>query len=481
MLGNKDIVDCFIKHKVDVNFKGEYDISPLTVACYFNNEDVISQLIEAGAEINVKDKNGILPLHIVKFFKNKNKNIISKLKKEKGEDNNSNESNNKDNDGNSTKYDGENKKSDNSQKGSVIMQNYTYDINHPNKILKPIIKFEELIEIANRSVCIIKIGNSSFGTGFFIEFQTEYGTLRGLMTNNHVLNSSRFKLKKRKNEIFKIYIKGKKDFCSISLNDMSFIFTEEVIDVTFIQLKDNKINKINPYFLKIDDSECYEKEEIMIIQYPVDDELAEKKKNYFKKFEKYNIQNLSITYGSIKSISGFNIIHDCSTYQASSGSPLINGSLKVVGIHKFNDPTENENYSTKLTVAKYAICTAYKRKYTNEIKDTINVVEELTQDKIDILKKYSLNQYKNNKNLFIYKRNKQKIPPLMLYRTNHAWYWTDEVIEGIDKIKLYEINIKWTIIIPHDEFKNFEENETFLIRKHKILIMWLRLSEFMFL
>lgn len=202
--------------------------------------------------------------------------------------------------------------------------------------------------------------------------------------------------------------------------------------------------------------------------------------NYFKKFENYNIQNLLITYGSIKSLSGFNIVHDCSTYQGSSGSPLINSSLKVVGIHKSSDPTKDANYSTKLTVAKYAICTAYKRKYLNEIKDTVNVVEELSQDKIEVLNKYSLIQYKNNKNLFIYKR-KKSISPLILYRTNYAWYWTDEIIEDIDEIKLYEKKIKWTIIIPHEKILNIKENEKCLEINHKILIMWLRLSEFMYL
>jgi len=143
-------------------------------------------------------------------------------------------------------------------------------------------KFKKLDEIANRSVCIIKVENYSFGTGFFIELQTEYGTLRGLMTNNQVLNSSQLNSDKKEGEVFKIYLEGKKkDYYTISLNDMDFIFTEEVIDVTFIQLKDGITKKINPYFLKIDDNECYEKEKIMIIQYPIDDELAENKNKLF--------------------------------------------------------------------------------------------------------------------------------------------------------------------------------------------------------
>ena len=124
--------------------------------------------------------------------------------------------------------------------------------------------------------------------------------------------------------------------------------------------------------------------------------------------------------------SDINYCHTCSTYFASSGSPLINSSLKVIGIHKSSG--DNENYATKISVAIYAIFTSYKRKYNNEIRDT--------------------------------------------------WYWTDDKnLKDCEKTKLK--NLKWKIIIPQE--KQIDMKNHSLMSIHRILINWLRLSQFMYL
>jgi len=148
--------------------------------------------------------------------------------------------------------------------------------------------------IANKSVCIIKFKNKentlSMGTGFFVELQYENEVLKGLMTNNHVLSKNQ--LKSKNDPIFEIYFDENKENFEINSNDMNFIFTEELIDITFIQFNDEIIKRINPFYLSIDNRKCVKMDQIMVIQYPVNKELLENIKNNKKGSNKnYNIKN----------------------------------------------------------------------------------------------------------------------------------------------------------------------------------------------
>ncbi|KAL6616880.1 hypothetical protein LY90DRAFT_212067 [Neocallimastix californiae] len=297
-----------------------------------------------------------------------------------------------------------------------------------------------------------------FGTGFFVKLQYNDIIIYGLMTNNHVINGE--------SQNFEIYFEERKENISIKSNDIKFIFTDEFIDVTFIELKNEVFNRITPYFLTADDRECVITDPIMVIQYPANEP---KDKNLQ---ENENIQKLSASIGIIKSISGCNIVHNCSTYFASSGSPLINNSLHVVGIHK--STSGNDNYSTRLSIAKNAIITTYERKRKNEINNTMGIVNELSPENYEELKNHNLVNRKDNK-VFILEGNKS-ILPIHFYRTNYAWFWTNETIPDYEMETLK--NLQWTIIIPHEKIN---KNEKGLSPIYKILIMWLRLSEFMYL
>jgi len=194
------------------------------------------------------------------------------------------------------------------------------------------------------------------------------------------------------------------------------------------------------------------------------------------------VQNLSISPGYIKYLSGINYSHKCSTYDASSGSPLFNNSLEVVGIHKSKSEDKNENYATRSTVAKYAICTAYLRRNKNEINNAIDVIEEISKEKMKDIKNHNLiilkdpkihNLKKLNNNIFKFIGN-DFIPSLLFYRTNHAWYWTDQITDNY-KMKTLK-SLKWEIIIPHEKLINTDMEPIY-----RNLIMWLRLLEFMYL
>jgi len=337
--------------------------------------------------------------------------------------------------------------------------------------------YKKLSAIAEQSICIIKIknekGDIELGTGFFVKLETEDENrpLQGLMTNNHVLNKNKLNL--NHGNIFEIYFKEKNENFIIGSDDMTFIFTEELIDITFIQFKKELSKNINPNYLKMYDKECINNDITTVIQYPV-----ENNKNDY-------VQNLKISLGIIEYLSGINYCHTCSTYYVSSGSPLVNNSLEVIGIHKSSSKDKNENYATKLTVAKYAICTAYLRRNKNEINNTINIIEELTEDRMEYIKNHNLiklkepqnrNLIKLNNNLFKFVGN-DYIPSLLFYRTNHEWYWTDQITENYEMKTLK--SLKWDIIIPHEEINNEKNKSLSLI--HRNLIMWLRLSEFMYL
>jgi len=332
-----------------------------------------------------------------------------------------------------------------------------------------------------QSVCIIKFKNKKgkieLGTGFFIklEIEDENGPLQGLMTNNHVLNRNQLNL--NRNNIFEIHFKEKNKSFIINSDDMTFIFTEKLIDITFIQFKKELNEKINPNYLKLYNKECINNDITTVIQYPVDSNLLINMNNK----DEY-IQNLSFSSEHIEYSSGISYCHKCSTYSASSGSPLVNNSLEVVGIHKSSLPNRNENYATKSTVANYVICTAYLRRNKNEISNTIDAIEEISEERMEDIKNHNLIKLKDLKNRHLIKLNNNIfkfngndfIPSILFYRTNHAWYWTDQIPNNYDMGTLK--SLKWEIIIPHEDLTNTDKEPI-----HRNLIMWLRLSEFMYL
>jgi len=88
--------------------------------------------------------------------------------------------------------------------------------------------------------------------------------MRDIMTNNHVLNKNCLK----SGESFKLYKYKSNDIepIKIQINDKNFVFTSELIDVTFIELNNEIIEEINPYFLKPSNRDI--NESIHIFQFP---------------------------------------------------------------------------------------------------------------------------------------------------------------------------------------------------------------------
>jgi len=332
---------------------------------------------------------------------------------------------------------------------------------------------DKLYEIANKSICLIKISNNNnneiiSGTGFFLKlpiFSNEE-PLYGLITNNHVLNSERLHTIKS----FKIIVN--KETFEINLNDSDFIFTSEILDITFIQLMDKKYIS-NPIidFLEpeIDEDKSYIGKSISIVQYPN--------------------QQQSFAFGRISSLSGFNYYHSVTTNEGSSGSPLLINdinSLKAIGIHKFSiiNSSDNsvKNLATKFSVVSNAINTIYNKKYIHDITKAREKPRELNDTEIDELKIHGMEET-NIYNVFKCQYFKSKNKIVLFYKSNHGWYCAPR---NKIKIKYNEKILKpygWIFINPYESIEKIIDNigKEKLEHRHEVIIMWLKLSEFKYI
>jgi len=312
------------------------------------------------------------------------------------------------------------------------------------------------------SICFIEI-NDGGGTGFFIKFPipSKEKPMYGLMTNNHVLNSDSVK----PGNSFSIRLNGIKK--EIILNEHDFIFTSELIDVTFIQLNDDFIKDMklkNPHFQFLDPyfDDCKKEDEIYIFQYPNGE--------------------LSSSKGEIQSISGFNYFHTASTEGGSSGSPLLNNDMDVIGIHKAGIRKKRINIGTNINIIFYAIRTLYNKSYINDINKAREPTRELSEDETKTLKNYRL-QKTQIPNMYKCSYDNSSLV-LLFYRTNHSWYYTTKNKKEIEKrINLSNIKLHaWNLINIYEPIEEIIRlsNEK-LEHHHEQIIMWLKCSELMFM
>jgi len=286
-----------------------------------------------------------------------------------------------------------------------------------------------IIDNLKCSICSIEIDKYS-GTGFFIEIPipSEENPMRGLMTNNHVLNENHLKL----GESFEIYVDNKNnEKTKIQINNENFVFTSKLIDITFIELSDDIIKKINPYFLYPITKDNGIDESIQIVQFP----------NY----------NISIAHGRIKEIHSFDFYHKIPTDFGSSGSPLLNENYEVVGVHKSRIEGKKMNVAVKYSEIEFAIRTLYDNKDVYGIGKAKLSAKLLSENEMEVLNEYGLKlklssddfyelkkdiiESNENEKIKIIKLNELEIvqkslfycifsEKFLFYRTNYVWYVT---------------------------------------------------------
>ena len=263
--------------------------------------------------------------------------------------------------------------------------------NELNELIK---KEESLCKIKLNKIINNELTNCK-ATGFFLELNLENLPFnKCLITNNHVLDNEYFKIN---NEI-KFDYKGKEEIIQIN-NRIKF--TNQDLDYTCIEIFDSdnitQFFHINPQLLT-NNLNIFLNKDIFILQYPKGGDF-------------------SFSDGRIISIdNNSNIIHNCSTLQGSSGSPIIlRYDMSIIGLHygAFNADKSKNNISFNLSTSIISIVNdlikishvkGFKPKSINienkEIKGTnfiianFNIVENDVYKNINIINSYE--QIKRN-------------------------------------------------------------------------------------
>ena len=95
---------------------------------------------------------------------------------------------------------------------------------------------EKIIYQMNNCVC--RIYNNGKGTGFFARIPFKNNFLPVLITNNHVIGVKDIENKK----LITIYLNNGKKMKLIKMDENRMTYTNEKLDITIIEIKENKKN-----------------------------------------------------------------------------------------------------------------------------------------------------------------------------------------------------------------------------------------------
>ena len=194
--------------------------------------------------------------------------------------------------------------------------------------VKPISLKQTNIILNQMQTCVCKIHNGQKkGTGFFLKIPYQKNDLPVLITNNHVLGEEKI----AEGQLITLSLQSLNDeetTINIEIDNGRKRYTNEILDVTIIELNDN--DKIKN-FLTLD------KKVINIISSENKDR-TEYFNNIYKSISlyilKYVENNILASFGLLQQISQNSIYHKCSTVYGSSGSPIILlDTNEVIGVH----------------------------------------------------------------------------------------------------------------------------------------------------
>ena len=312
-------------------------------------------------------------------------------------------------------------------KSLFINNNKIYDIRKNNNIIYICYdiseNIDELINIKENKECVIKRHNEPInkkeieelfkkedamckikskklihgkledidGSGFFLEINmNDILFKKCLLTNSHVLNGNDIKLNKEIKLVYKNEIK------KIKITENRKVYTNEELDYTCIEIFDK--DNIKEFF-KIDENlleysiENYKNKNIFILQYPKGNEI-------------------SFSSGTILDIKDTKIIHNCSTNNGSSGSPIIsrNSDYSVIGVHYGSDKDKTFNLSTNI-ISIINHIKNYTNNKNNYIIAEIEIKEEDINKNIKIISSYEemkkINCWKDRKDDYKYENEKE--------------------------------------------------------------------------
>ena len=226
----------------------------------------------------------------------------------------------------------------------------------------PITKNEilKLFEL-DKSMCKIesktKDNQKTKGSGFFCKLDENFFPFKyALFTNNHILDESNIDIGKSiKFECleFDIFNYEYKVIKEIKITEKRRVYTNKELDYTCIEIFESddieNFFEIDPDIFKYNNNEILENNDIFILQFPKGNDL-------------------SFSYGTIKLIKDKIFMHNASTEEGSSGSPIIRRSDNsyVIGIHN-GSKKNKKNGKYKYNVATNFVCIA------NDIKEQVKI------------------------------------------------------------------------------------------------------------
>ena len=186
---------------------------------------------------------------------------------------------------------------------------------------------EKIIEqMKNNSIC--RIINHGIGTGFLMKIPYKSRLLTVLITTNHAININDI----QNNKIISLYLNNGK--MTIKLDDNRLRYTNEKLDITIIEIKENDHN-LNIKYFELDDGiinyfNLNEKERPNYL-YDLNN-LYSDESIYLLNYSKD--KDIFVSYGKLLNINNSDIRHNCNIKKGTSGSPiLLINNQKLIGIH----------------------------------------------------------------------------------------------------------------------------------------------------
>ena len=208
------------------------------------------------------------------------------------------------------------------------------------KSLEPISlkQTEMILDQMNNSICRI----NDKGTGFFVKIPYKSILLTVLITTNQVINTDDIQDKRN----ISIRLNNDKKIKTIKLDENRIMYTNEKLDITIIEIKEN-VDNLNNDYLELEDN---------IINYLKLDKIKLNKKEspnyldesiYILNYLKSN--DIYVSYGKLININNNDIYHNCNIKGESSGSPiLLLNNQKLIGIHCSGSKHNKFNKGTSL-------------------------------------------------------------------------------------------------------------------------------------
>ena len=268
-------------------------------------------------------------------------------------------------------------------------------------------------------ICIVYTENGRKGTGFFCLIPYLNAYLPVLITNNHVLNESDIE----NGKIIKLMINNIVKIIKIDNSRKKYTNSDNNIDITIIEIKQNK-DGIEIYnYLTLDENDINKNEENINCEY----------KNKSIYILHYPNGKLKVSYGLINDIvDNKRINHYCNTEEGSSGAPILSlETFKVIGIHCGCYPINIKlNYGTFI---KYIIY-LFNISYYNQKNKEKSLSSEIFFCKNNFNTYYPGERY--------YNKNLEQNPGKMTDRINLNLHNPNlRIFSNINNIKYYDSNI----------------------------------------